>query len=330
VFDLLFNCPEAVMRHQSAPLLDARVRFLQHCQNCGSPRGTLRRLARELLVVINQLNLQPQGAVRLEEVEVAAHRWAYRQPSHYKLKEAEDVKVHFMCAATRWLRFLGRLQAPPAAWYQNFIDEFASYMERDRNLSPMTVRSECGHVRRFLARHCLSGERLRSLSIREIDDAIALKRSRDGCSRGSVAFYAASLRAFFRYAETKGWCQRGLAAAIMVPRIYRQELIPSGPSWAVVQQLLQSTATDRPVDIRDRAILMLFAIYGLRSEEVQGLQLEELDWDREVIQIERPKPRTVSAIPSRSDGRRSNPPLSERSEVASALAAPLSHIAGSL
>jgi integrase len=65
----------------------------------------------------------------------------------------------------------------------------------------------------------------------------------------------------------------------------------------VVQQLLESTATDRPVDIRDHAILKLFAVYGLRSEEVQGLQLEDFDWDREVIHIARPKPRTIQQYP---------------------------------
>lgn len=131
----------------------------------------------------------------------------------------------------------------------------------------MTIRSECGHVREFLSRHCTDGQ-LAAISIRQIDEAIARKGSRDHCRRTSIKFYADSLRAFFRYAETKDWCESGLASAIMGPRIYQDELLPSGPSWAVVQQLLASTTGDRSVDIRDRAILMLFAVYGLRSEEV--------------------------------------------------------------
>jgi integrase len=83
----------------------------------------------------------------------------------------------------------------------------------------------------------------------------------------------------------------------MAPRVYQHELLPAGPSWEVVQQLMQSTAGNRPVDIRDRAILMLLAIYGLRSEEVQRLQLADLDWDREVITIVRPKPRRTQQFP---------------------------------
>jgi integrase/recombinase XerD len=81
------------------------------------------------------------------------------------------------------------------------------------------------------------------------------------------------------------------------PRIYQQELIPSGPSWEVVRQLLESAASDNPRDIRDRSILMLFSIYGLRSQEVQRLRLKDLDWEREVIHITRPKSRTVNQYP---------------------------------
>ncbi len=42
---------------------------------------------------------------------------------------------------------------------------------------------------------------------------------------------------------------------------------------------------------------MLFAIYGLRSGEVQRLQLEDLDWNKELINIVRPKPRITQQYP---------------------------------
>lgn len=297
MFDQLFNCAETVARHQSSSLLEARVGYLQHCCDVGSPRGTLRRKAHELLVIIDQLNLQPEGAIGSEDIEAAARRWAYRRPSHYKLKDAEEARRHFILAATRWLKFLGRLQRPPIPAYQSLIEEFASYMERDKGLSPMTIRSECGHVRRFLSRHCTDRRQLAEISIRQIDEAIALKGNHDHCTRASIKFYADSLRAFFRYAETKGWCRSGLAAAIMSPNTYQHESIPSGPSWEMVQQLLASTAGDRPVDIRDRAILMLLVVYGLRSEEVQRLRLEDLDWHRELINIVRPKSRRIQQYP---------------------------------
>jgi hypothetical protein len=230
MFDQLFNCLDTLTRHQSSPFLDARVRYLQHCRDVGSPRGTLRRKAGELLVIIDQMNLQPEGAIRSEDIEAAAHRWAYRQPSHYKLKDAEEARKRFVRAAKQWFEFLGRLQAPPTPAYQCFIEEFATHMEREKGLSPMTIRSECGHVLQFFSRHCTDGRQLAAISIRQVDEAIAQKGSQDHCTRASIKFYADSLRAFFRYAETKGWCRSGVAAAIMAPSVYQHEQIPLGPS----------------------------------------------------------------------------------------------------
>jgi integrase/recombinase XerD len=59
------------------------------------------------------------------------------------------------------------------------------------------------------------------------------------------------------------------------------------------------TEGDRPVDVRDRAILMLFAIYGLRRGEVGRLRLGDFDWDRELLSVVGSKthrPRTYPLI----------------------------------
>jgi integrase len=42
--------------------------------------------------------------------------------------------------------------------------------------------------------------------------------------------------------------------------------------------MLHDAETDKPQDIRDRAILLLLAIYGLRSGEVAVLRLDQIDW----------------------------------------------------
>jgi site-specific recombinase XerD len=296
MFDQLFNCHETVVRHQSAPLLDARIRYLRHCGDVGSPRGTLRRKAHELLVIVDQMNLPADGMINGKDIEEAARRWAYRQPRHYAIKDTERVRRQFILTAKKWFGFLGRLQRPQIPGYQKFIDDFASYMEDERGLSGATIQRHCGCMQQFFSRYCRDG-RLADISISQIDEAIAHKGSRDGCNRGSIKSYADSLRAFFRYAEPQGWCRSGLAAGIMAPRVYPEEALPQGPSWEAVQQVLASTRSDRSKDIRDRAIVMLFMVYGLRSGEVQRLQLEDLDWKREIINIVRPKSRRFQQFP---------------------------------
>jgi len=64
-----------------------------------------------------------------------------------------------------------------------------------------------------------------------------------------------------------------------------------------VQALLASLDTHQPGDIRDRAILMLFALYGFRAREVAQLRLDHLDWDRDLLWVPRPKARQTSPYP---------------------------------
>ncbi len=75
--------------------------------------------------------------------------------------------------------------------------------------------------------------------------------------------YARSLRAFFRFAEDRGWCTPGIAAGIKPPRIYPDEQLPTRLSRINIQRLLATAEGDRPVDKRNRAILMLFIVYGV-------------------------------------------------------------------
>ena len=45
------------------------------------------------------------------------------------------------------------------------------------------------------------------------------------------------------------------------------------------------TKGDRPVDIRDHALLLLLSIYGLRASEVVRLRLDDFDWERELFTV---------------------------------------------
>src|SRR5262249_23151095 len=92
-------------------------------------------------------------------------------------------------------------------------------------------------------------------------------------------------------------CCRGLAAAIMSPRVFADEGLPTGPSWEDVQRLLTSTEGDDPKDIRDRAMIMLFVVYGFRVGDVRALRLDDLDWEKEMICIRRPKSRRQQSYP---------------------------------
>jgi integrase len=120
-----------------------------------------------------------------------------------------------------------------------------------------------------------------------------------------------------------------LAAAITAPRQYRHEGLPIGPSWDDVRRLLAAAEGDRPADIRDRALLMLLAVYGLRAGEVTALCLKDFDWEREMLSVPRGKsqrPRTYPLCRPTGDAvlryLREVRPRSDRREVFLTLVAP--------
>ena len=55
------------------------------------------------------------------------------------------------------------------------------------------------------------------------------------------------------------------------------------------KKIVDATGGDRPIAIRDHAILMLLAVYGVRSREVARLKLNDIDWQRETIVFTRAK-----------------------------------------
>jgi integrase len=110
-----------------------------------------------------------------------------------------------------------------------------------------------------------------------------------GLSRIAIKNHTNAIRAFLRYAGSRGWCSSSIAEGIQGPRIYAQEDLPGGPSWDEIKRLVSSLDTDTPADIRGRAVIMLFAIYGVRASEVRRLRLEHIDWEHDQLVVPRYK-----------------------------------------
>lgn len=299
MFDQLCSRPRAVQRYLSAPLVEPRLRFLRHCGAQGATTATLRNIAFYQCAISRSIDLQSAGTFRVEQIREAADQWTSRTPTHHAQKNGDAAKVVFMSVAMGWLSFLGRVERPhpPACPGAGFIAEFADHMRSERGLSPLTVYTRCKRLEEFLGRFCPDGPALRQVTIAQIDQAIAQKGTRDGCTRTSIRTYAYILRSFFRYAATRGWCAPGLAAGILPPRVYTGELLPAGPTWKDVQRLCAGAEGDSRAQIRDRAILLLFAVYGWRVGEVRRLRLEDLDWDAEVIRVTRSKQLRMQSYP---------------------------------
>src|SRR6266852_2287299 len=289
MFNRLFVRSDALTRQMSAPLADERRQYLANCKEQGMSQRTLRAKARTLLSIADSLkpDHRSQNQISLQEIDKVARRWSRKRCS----PPSERLLEGFVSETIAWLSFLGRFQTQPAPAkpYDRMPVEIKEFMEKDRSLSPATVEHRCNSIRPFLDRLLNKHRSLDLISVADIDVLLAQQVNEHHYARVSVRGYASSLRSCFRYAEMRSWCRLGIAASIMAPRVFQQEALPSGPTWDVVQKVVDATAGDRPIAIRDHAILMLLAVYGVRSGEVARLQLTDIDWQRETITFTRSK-----------------------------------------
>jgi site-specific recombinase XerD len=298
MFEKLFGKVSDVVYHTIGPYAVERQRFLEHCGEQGFGKRALERFAGVLLTAAT--DLQAHGGLDVDHgsIQAAASRIEMVRTGAGFDRGARRYRRAFVCVTTRWLRFVGRLQSPvprPRP-YAALVDDFARWMTEERGLSPRSVKSRRWHVGGFLDWLSEHGGRVGDLTLRELDAYLQHLHAK-GLSRVAIRNYTNAVRAFIRHGERQGWCAAGLADALHGPHIYREHGLPLGPTWEDVRRLIEDAASDTALDVRDRAILLLFAIYGLRAGEVANLRLEDFDWEQDRLTVRRPKPRRTQAYP---------------------------------
>jgi len=298
MLEKLFKSPDVVARHKKAPYVAEREIYLKHCAQQGFSQTTLGVRACELRVIACELSRHPELRISPKQIEAAANRWARKQHSRGRASSQRWSCKFFIAVATQWLRFLGRLRepAPKPAPFTNLIKDFSCWMERERAFSPETIKNQCHTVGQFLNWYELRRGAISEVRPSDIDAFLKTYSAKSYC-RASMATIASRLRCFFRYAAMRRWCRSSIADAILGPRLYAQADLPSGPAWKDVMRLLASTQSDSLCDIRDRPILLLFAIYGFRRSEVSIMRLEDIGWMKDQITVTRPKQRRSQTYP---------------------------------
>lgn len=296
MYETLFKHPAVLGRYREGSYAEARERFVEDCARQGYAPRTLVKIAWVLMAVAPGLDLD-KGKISARDIERAVdnRRHFARRPDG--AKDAPSSRQLFVHFATAWLRSMDRLEQPADERpFREQIGAFTRYMQDERGLSPVTIATSCERLAWFFDGLRPARVSLHEVTIADIDAFIAKKHA-EGWTRSSLSALANSLRCFFHYVESQGWCAPGLATAIDSPRLYVREGIPEGPAWEDVQRLLDGARGDSPADIRDHAVLLLLALYGLRRGEVAALHLDDLDWERETICVTRPKTRGSQRYP---------------------------------
>ena len=240
MFETLFTRRSTVRRHRDGPLVDERIVYLREQAAQGLAQGTiLRRSTYCLCVAVELQRWSPNRCFNGNEVEEFATEWAAKRVSCGRASSPRWPKEQFRFVATQFLRSLGRLcpaPAPEASHYEVELSEFITSQREGRWQSKATCRSAKWQIRRFLQYLYHRGVALGDVAPIDVDAFFNHMALRWG--RSSLRTSAKYLRRWFGYCETQGWIRPGLSKAILLPRIYRHEGLPLGPTWDTIGRML--------------------------------------------------------------------------------------------
>ncbi|MBA2741225.1 MAG: tyrosine-type recombinase/integrase [Actinobacteria bacterium] len=147
-------------------------------------------------------------------------------------------------------------------------------------LSAGTQRAYGFDLRAFSAWLERSRLRLDEVGTGVLADYVAeLGRGRDRLAPASISRRLAAIRAYLRF--TYG--ATSVPDASLAPA--RPRRLPDAPKEEEIAALLERVEGDTPLALRNRALLELLYSGGLRSAEVVGLELGDVDFEREAIHV---------------------------------------------
>jgi site-specific recombinase XerD len=299
MFNELMKRSNAVWLYSTGRFAEERRKFLcDLIERDHNGRHMLRQTNRLLLAIAERLNVQQRMPVTEQQIVRAARDWVAKTCSASCTDETRETATkRFIFVAKEWLQFLGKWREPDRN--PQFKPELDSYLEelRDqRGYTDETISTRKSALNLFFEWLGKLGVSLKEVSPQLLAGYFVQNKAR-GWKKTTIKAYGNSLRAFFRYATRRGWCAPGLAETIHSPRIYSLAGLPEGPSWDQIQRLIANLNTERPSHIRDRAIVLLLAVYGLRIGEVCGLTLDNLDWAHEKLRVRRLKNKRIQEFP---------------------------------
>jgi integrase/recombinase XerD len=299
MFETLFSRPFAIQRHRSGPLAVERTSYLEQLATQGTPCTTLQIRAHYCLHVARELANWPLShRFTLAEIETMATAWAAQSVASGRASTPKNPQFMFRIAAVAFLRSLDRLCVNAISPPGRYADRIAAFIQEQRQYrwqSDATCRVGRGQVVAFLAYVEEHGCDLESIDVGHVD--VYFQHIAHRLSRMTLRNVATGLRAWFRFCEAQGWTQPGLADAILLPRIYRHERLPLGPTWDQVSRMIDEASGEEPASLRNRALLLLLSVYGLRSGEVRRLQLDDIDWQHDRLRIQRSKSMRLEMCP---------------------------------
>jgi integrase/recombinase XerD len=178
------------------------------------------------------------------------------------------------------------------------LSSFSDYLSKVRGLEPKSRDGALLGARRILQwfriRH--PGQDLGTLTAQHVLAAVEHRLSLSAAS-GTRTAATSHIRTFLRFLHWAGHHHRDLSPVVPRTPHWRLTHLPPRLSWAEVRRAIDAIGTATPIDVRDRAILLLLATTGIRNGELRALQLRDIDWRAGEVFIRRTKGKRDRLVP---------------------------------
>jgi integrase/recombinase XerD len=291
MLEKIIRRPEALRRHQIAPLRRQREEFLAHLARGGRSQLKLRDASTYIVQFVLRTNFRRMRRIDLAEIRRSAEDWRRRNPAYPMGVQARQ---HFLRYAKAWLKFHNKLIEPPK-WNDprdRRVAAFAKYLRVELGFATRTIQNRVWLLNRFLKWLEERQFLLNQITTSEVEAYIDGRAAIGWCG-STISSHTQNLKVFFRFAERRRWCRKGISEGIFGPVVKHRSNVRKGPAWADVRRLIDSVGRDNPNDLRARAVLLLLSMYALRASEVYNLNLSDVDLEENLITIRRSKNRLI-------------------------------------
>lgn len=174
------------------------------------------------------------------------------------------------------------------ASFEVIRDSYSHYLTNEKALSNHTVRAYLGDLDSFVEHLANNGVTdIAEINLPLIRSWLATQQVRGG-ARTTLSRRATSIRLFTKWAAKRGYLATDVGSTLASPKPHRT--LPGVLTQGDAVTALDSMATraaefDTPTSIRDVAIVELLYATGARVSEVCGLDLEDLDFNRNTIRV---------------------------------------------
>jgi site-specific recombinase XerD len=170
------------------------------------------------------------------------------------------------------------------------LASFSDYLRKVRGLEPKSREGVLLGARRFLdwLRHHHPGQDLKALTAEHVLAAVEHQLSLSATSATRTAAIS-HIRSHLRFLHWAGHHDEDLARVVPSTPHWRLAHLPPRLPWDDVRRAIDAIGAATPIDLRDRAVVLLLATTGIRNGELRALQLQDIDWRAGEVLVRRTK-----------------------------------------